>query len=362
MKGYEIEIISPLSIGNGIKKVPFEYVYSKGRLKYIDIYKLLKDISRSKILIDGVISGFRIGYVDWKALRINVDNYIKYVLECVGTSAVKGEIVEFIKTSGKPYIPGSSIKGAVRSSITRGLYSNVKQIYTSAIDRESKESDPKRADDRAEENVFGKPHNSPFRFLLIGDTEPFDVEDMGIYEMKILNICNGKVKWYNIANNCDDPKDALSIFLEALKEGSKGKGFLSIDGRINNNFVISEGKIKRANDIKNFVCLIRKDVDNYIEREIKFYEKFSMYDISNFYKQLKDLSNQLKDNEILVQIGFGTGFNSKTVSSLFEGENRLKLKKFIKKFDSDVFPKTRRIIFKDGKPYTVPGWVKISFY
>ncbi|SHM86420.1 CRISPR-associated protein, Csm5 family [Caldanaerovirga acetigignens] len=358
MKGYEIEVISPLNIGNGIRKMSFEYVCREGRLKYIDIYKLLKDISRSKVLVDGVICGFRNGYVDWKALRINVDNYIKYILECVGTSAVKGEIVEFIKTAGKPYIPGSSIKGAVRSSITRGLYSSVKQVYTSAID---KESDPKRADDRAEENVFGKPHSSPFRFLLIGDTEPFDVEDMGIYEMKILNICNGRVKWYNRARNFDNPKDALSIFLEALKKRSKGKGFLSIDGRINDSFIISEGKIKRANDIKNFVSLIRKDINNYIEREIKFYEKFSMYDISNFYKQLKDLSNQLKDNEILIQIGFGSGFNSKTISSLFEGENRLKLKKFIKKFDSDVFPKTRRIIFKDGKPYTVPGWVKISF-
>ncbi|WP_422448329.1 hypothetical protein [Thermoanaerobacterium sp. DL9XJH110] len=29
--------------------------------------------------------------------------------------------------------------------------------------------------------------------------------------------------------------------------------------------------------------------------------------------------------------------------------------------DINLFPKTRRIILKNGKPHCVPGWVKIKF-
>lgn len=358
-----MEVISPLNIGNGSKKMPFEYVFINGQVGLIDIYKLLEDVSKVRYLSDGVINGLRSGRVDWKALKINIDNYIEYRLDYTGASPVNKEIIEFIKTAGKPFIPGSSIKGALRSSITRALYNSVEGEYINSLDFSLKRNaKKKRVDDEAEDNVFGKPHNSPFRFLQIGDTDPFDIRDIGVYEMKVLNICNGKVKWYNNRDNKENYNEALSLFLEALKKGSKNNGYVNNDKKANDNFIIEAGKIQRANIIKNFISLIKKDVSNYIEKETKFFERYNLHEIVSFYKKLKEINNQLKDNEVIIQIGFGTGFNSKTVSSLFDVKDKIKLERFYNRnFDKNLFPKTRRIIFENGKPSAVPGWVKISF-
>ncbi|MGB9840562.1 type III-A CRISPR-associated RAMP protein Csm5 [Thermovenabulum sp.] len=364
MKGYEVEILSPLNIGNGSKKMPFEYILKNGQVGLINVYKLLEDVNKINYLVDGVVNGLRSGRIDWKVLKINVENYIDYRLDYTGFSPIKGEITEFIKTAGKPYIPGSSIKGALRSSITRAMHNSISNNYISSLDFSFKNSSVKkeRVDDKAEEDVFGKPHNSPFRFLNIGDTEPFKVEEMGIFEMKILNICNGKVKWYKYQDNKDNPNEAVSIYLEGLKRGSKNTGYINIDKRINDDYIIREGKIQRAEIIKNFISLVKKDVSSYIEKETRFFEKYNLPEIGNFYKKLKEINDKLKENELIIQIGFGTGFNSKTISSLFDEKNKIKLEKYYNRnFDKNLFPKTRRIIFENGKPNAVPGWVKISF-
>ena len=357
-----MEILSPINIGNGSKKMPFEYIFKNEQVDFINIYKLLEDVSKFNYLMDSVINGLRSGRVDWKGLKINIENYIDYRLDYTGFSPVTGEITEFIKTAGKPYIPGSSIKGALRSSITRAMYNSISKNYISSLDFAFKNSFVKkeRLDDKAEEDVFGKPHNSPFRFLHIGDTEPFKVEDIGVFEVKILNICNGKAKWYKYQDNKDNPKEAVSIFLEALKKGSKNNGYISIDKKISDSFVIETGKIKMADAIKNFASLIKKDVANYIEKETRFFEKYNLPEIVIFYKKLKEMNDKLKENEIMIQIGFGTGFNSKTISSLFDEKNKIKLEKYYNRnFDIGLFPKTRRIIFENGKPSAVPGWVKL---
>ncbi|SHE33114.1 CRISPR-associated protein, Csm5 family [Caldanaerobius fijiensis DSM 17918] len=377
---YELEVISPLNIGNGTRIKDFEYFFRNGRVEYIDIYKLIKDISKSSIKVDYLISSFdRVGF-RWDEVKERIglkswDKYISVVLEASGITNVRGEIVPVIRSAGRPYIPGSSIKGALRCSITRGIWRDVGMYYREQVDYAIREKnnnlkyrlDPQKLDDIAEEKVFGKPHNSPFRYLKISDSDILSNDSLNIYEVKIMNICNDKIKWFSLNKNHDRSQEALSIYIEAFKRGTKTYGSINsgLDKKIYDSFIITEGKIVNYEIIKMLKTLIGEDIKRYIEEEIAFFMKYGPSEIVDFYKDIKIRNDKLKENEIMIQVGFATGYLSKTIGNYLnkgvKDIEKLRLVMPRTKVYTTLFPKTRRIIFRNGKPDCVPGWIKLTF-
>ncbi|WP_026487327.1 type III-A CRISPR-associated RAMP protein Csm5 [Caldanaerobius polysaccharolyticus] len=374
---YELEVISPLNIGNGTRIKDFEYFFRNGRVEYIDIYKLVKDVSKNEKRADYLINSFNRQDFRWSEIKEkigleNLDKYISVVLEANGITDVKGEIIPVIKSAGRPYIPGSSIKGAIRSSITRSIWEDAGTYYKNQIDYTIRKKnnpkyklDPKKLDDKAEEKVFGKPHNSPFRYLKISDSDILSNDSLNIYEVKIMNICNDRVKWFSLNKNYDKSEEALSVYIEAFKRGTKTYGSFNLDKKICDSFMVIEGNIVNYQILKMFKKLIREDINRYIEEEIVFFTKYGLTEIVDFYKNIKIRNDELRENEIMIQMGFATGYLGKTVGNYLNKSikdiEKLKLVMPRTKVYTPLFPKTRRIIFKNGKPDCVPGWIKLTF-
>ncbi|SNX53619.1 type III-A CRISPR-associated RAMP protein Csm5 [Thermoanaerobacterium sp. RBIITD] len=368
-KKYKLEVLSPLSIGDGNEHKRFEYIFDRrdNVVKIIDIIKLLESNEKSPI-IDNIILAFEQMHFNWneqlRQYRFNINDFILYKVES-DTVNIKGEILSYIKTAGRPYIPGTSIKGAIRSTLTKGAFDKIGMSYKKSIDffKDQKEKNPKKnylkkIDDRAEEKEFGKPNNSPFRFLKISDSDALQFSDINVYEIKVLNICNGKLKWHIRNGNEEDFEKANSIFLEALKPGSIALGNFELDKRLFDDDIKTEGKIVNTEILKDFTKIIRDTVNNYIDSEINFYDKYDLTKIVEFYKGLKSI--KLKDNEFLLQIGYGTGSLSKTINNNLEIDYLNKLKIIgLNISDINLYPKTRKIIFKNGRPDSVPGWIKV---
>jgi CRISPR-associated protein Csm5 len=276
---------------------------------------------------------------------------------------VGNEIISFVKTAGRPYIPGSTLKGAFRTALLRGVWTSVERKYKTKFEEALRERDVslKELDDYSEEEIFGKPHYSPFRLVRFSDSLPLSQKELGICEMKILNICYGKVKWFKErGENIEDSQNAKAFYLEVLKPGIKVEGVFEIDSKD------KSGNVYRST--KNWWVLehvfqnIRRDIENYIEKEKKFYARYRLDEVEKFYQKLEEISKNLEENEILLQIGYGTGYLSKTVGRFFTKDDFEKLsKKGMHVSDFNLFPKTRRIIFSEGNPATVPGWIKITF-
>jgi CRISPR/Cas system CSM-associated protein Csm5 (group 7 of RAMP superfamily) len=75
-------------------------------------------------------------------------------------------------------------------------------------------------------------------------------------------------------------------------------------------------------------------------------------------------AQQTKDT-CLVCLGWGGGFLSKSSFSNTADPNVQALLKNVPAFGralrTDVFPKTRRVVFSAGQPADFPGWVKVRF-
>lgn len=374
---YELEVISPLNIGDGNKYQNFEYRYDErnNTVDFIDFLELLDKSANLRSFIDYFTGAIGSPDFSWdnvvNAYRINLNNFIKYSVKVNNIPRVKGEIISFVKTAKGPYIPGTSIKGAIRTSLTRSMWDiqNKRKevdIYNKRIEESLKKLEISNNDNNrkyfsvnAERGVFGNPQESPFRFLKISDSNVLSYGDICVSEMKILNICNNKVKWYRRGNNVERSTEGMSIYAETLKEGVKARGYIKLNGDIYAKLCgLFKEEIKNLDLLDGLVQKIRSDISFYIHNEINFYNRYGISEVADFYKKLSSI--ELKEGEFIIQLGYGTGFLSKTLNLKLNKEFVEKVARCLyRNIDRNIFPKTRRIIFKNGKPYSVPGWVKI---
>lgn len=386
VKTYEVEVLTPLVIGSQDKLQSFEFIKEGDFLRVINFNKLFEMSISKESLIDTITHaletnprGFRL-YEVIEKYAIDVDKCTRYKIKLDGVKTLPNEVVSFVKSAGRVYIPGSSLKGALRSFITKSLKSALLQQYenalNSAYEKKKNAADPRRSgvspqeiDDTAEVNIFSQPYFSPFKFLQISDSEFVPYEKIVGYEIKVLNICDNKVKWYDRRGNFDDPQSGLSIVAEGISPSTKLKGTIKIgDGFVTGNEATSGLKDKFDNltgykdDIEFLAKAINNATEKYISKEIDFYNKYKLTQMIAEYRKLMEILKSLAPNQFLIQLGFSAGYYSKTVGMFFKKESFAKLKvvDHNSKIYPELFPKTRRVIFKNGSISTIPGWIKMT--
>jgi CRISPR-associated protein Csm5 len=382
---YEVEVLTPVVIGGQDKLQSFEFIKEGDFLRVINFDKLFEMSFTKEGLIDTITKaletnpkGFKLSDVIDK-YAIDIERCTRYRIKLDGVKNLQNEVVAFIKSAGRAYIPGSSLKGAVRSFITKALKNTLLKKYEEALDfayeKNLKEKnprnkiDPKEVDDKPEESIFSQPYFSPFKFLQISDTDFVPYEKMFGYEIKVMNICDGKVKWYHRQGNFDDPQSGLSIVAEGISPKTSLKGTMKIeDGFVLGNAVTSglkdkfDGVSGYKDSVEFLAKVINSATERYILKEIEFYRNYKLIQIVKEYEKLMDILKKLAPNQFLIQLGFSTGYCSKTVGMYFKKESfsKLKVVDSSSKIYPELFPKTRRIIFKNGEIATIPGWIKVT--
>ena len=176
MKRYRLygEVLTPIHIGSGVVIEPYEYMISEDRLYKIDLAELLislEDTEREEILglLEKDILGFR-GFIRnrvdlsrYSQFSVRVSSKVSHLYE-EKLDELKNQLLIglFIRSLNQPYIPGSSLKGALRTAVIFHLISGKTGEGFS---------------DRLEGNILGcldnrgflDPSSDPFRAIKIRD-------------------------------------------------------------------------------------------------------------------------------------------------------------------------------------------------
>jgi CRISPR-associated protein Csm5 len=252
---------------------------------------------------------------------------------------------------GTPLIPGSSLKGALRTAILRKLAKSRPEFEITAFGK-----NPKYADQRVCGDLLGKdPKENLLRTLTVGDFS-FSAEDMGVHQVRVNRLVT--------INNF---KDKFPICIETLKKQAHSNGLISFDEFLADRD--SEEKYFNFKDrltlawLIDACCAITRHI---IKTELDFLSKKTgkmVAGVRGFYEQLFNQMEGLNENETIIQMAWGSGWRGMT-GQLWEQNDLTKERrqtlKLAPKHLSFPFPKSRRIASINGTDLPM-GWIKLSF-
>jgi len=380
MTEYEISVLSPVHIGNGNEYGFMDFVASGERISYINIDKVLDKLiikgKNTSVLYEEIEhygKNFKISMFLNK-YEIDVNSVTNYYFQCKESPS---HIHEFIKNAFFiPLIPGSSIKGAIRTTLAWYLLKDKKNEIETIIkkkleyinniqDNKERKKQKKQLGNKLGgeiENLifYGNKNDAQFdlfKSMTVTDVSFESIDSLNIEKCKVLST----TKYSSLR-----PKH--NIFLETLKIHEK-----SIKMEISLNTYFLEKKYKelgfdknKINSIKEFPNACNEFSKAIIEYELSFFEQYNLPELTSFYKNLYNIIPDT-NNEFLLQIGYGVGWLSTTLGLLLKNNEQLlmKLRKTFsmgrrKKYPHylDEFPKTRRIIANKNLKYPM-GWIKL---
>jgi hypothetical protein len=315
----EIEIASPLHVGAAAEQhwqEGIDYFVNKGKTYVISLDSLSKEIDPQELssLLLNKSTGAIINQVKSK-----IDSIAYKTFETVASKEIKRLI--FSALGGKPYLPGSSLKGAIRSI----LFSHFLKAAKPNISSYS----PKDLQKYLESDMLGGFENSVMRFLQFGDV-PF--QDSLVVNSKIFNLQQNQTGGWKNGKSTDQRliKNSFNTFYECLNVGSTG--FTSFSYRSTQatnliNAANTSNKVKSPPNhtlsflnnfsFDNLFEIINRHTISYLEKEIAFFDKYQFDDASRVMlaslTYLKEKAERLDDTQAcMLRMAAGSGFHSIT--------------------------------------------------
>lgn len=343
----KLTTISPVHIGCQYNISPYsDYIYKEGKIYFIDENKLI-NFFRSSENMDKLMEEY-LDIIKAQASsniedKHNLEDFFdKYGLELkefsICSLPTNGRITQNINktvnTSGRPYIPGSSLKGAIRTCL---LYHHIKPQDNNITST-------------SEGNIFGRYGNDILKNLLISDTNTTTIDDLIIL----------RTARYNLAKKSED---APAIF-ESINKGVDLEFKIKTKPVLDKKFDYFE-----SDNISEIFSIINKFYRDTIDRELKILQENNhpmITKIVSFYHELKKEINlaEDKDSTAIMRIGAGKTFFENTIGLALEKSELeqiiARLGREQRKTNKNFFPKTRTTVGYGGNLDQVLGWVKIS--
>lgn len=354
LKSYQITltVAGPLFIGSGKEISKKEYLFLQNKkVAVLNIEKLYGLLSRKHLQREYekfMLSNQKETLTGWeKRNKVSISEVlpcVKYTLDNQDTFVERGktlQIMECVKDPyGKPYIPGSSIKGMIRTILlcddivsNPQKYRKCQETIKSELFAERSYGRQKTNRNRVLKNAVREAEqicyhrlnrvekkedavNDILSGLIIGDSAPLELND--------LILCQ-KIEYHP-----DGSEKKLNLLRECVKPGTEIKFSLTIDESI------------CSITVQQIMCAIQKFSELYYE---------------NFLKKFIN-TDRLKSDTIF--LGGGSGFVSKTVVyALFPGKEGVKILQSV--FEKTGVPENHK--HKDDLQYGVsPHILKCTYW
>jgi len=382
MNYLHIEVLTPLHIGSGrTLRSNTEFLKFDDVVSVIDDHKILNIIGEENIQnwVDIISKGGDL--LDYLKKRspsktIAPQQTDKRLLPIVGKylKPDNGLREHIFSGNGQPILPGSSLKGAIRTAVVNGLL--VKQPFIANGALKSKVVGQTWKGDRTvkygkfEPQLMGKdPNHDSFRLVRIGDVHFNQTVCL------LAQTLNQKLNGLEI-------KEMVNQLVECIPVGSESLSGVSIPAdllkEINKRPLIANG-MKANNEINDWDKIF-KHINHFTKRqvdsELKKYNSASLpREALSYPEKLKEISGQiakLTDTECIIRVGFGTGYLNmtggwpieqwqKTLTPIQYQTEMEDLGTAVRKnsrYNSFALPKSRKII-SGGVPM---GFLKLTLW
>lgn len=379
---YQLKTITPVHIGTGETLSQIDGFYDNGRWHRVDIDTALAAIPESELNRLTIAMGRR--DFQWQRYLPTNQPSARYTLPCPEDPR-ETEIREAMKhPSGRPMIPGSSIKGALRTALLWGFMDDnnpeAQKAFGYAVNNLKKQLGGKPnhswAGQEIEQHVLGKdPNHDLMRAVQVSDTAPIPIEalEIGMAWTVTLNQDG------NLVQKREGNRE-YKTFVEQVRAAQTFDFSIKIDKSLFGQR--EKRELRYSNQQERVVCEELANVCNIAakwlaDEEKEFYDYYRLPELTNFYESLSNQIGNLPNGGFILPIGWGTGYRTKTVTELLtdtellpEEDKGLMMKlrqhyrlgrsRSQRDYYDDEFPKTRRVLYDRQIPKSPLGWVQIT--
>ena len=377
---YRLTCLTPLLVGDGRKLSPIDYMVWKDHVNVLDqwrIFRLLAKGPRLEGYLAQLKKADKLEFASWGGFaqnfagrRIPFENaaYSAYWNRAAGDSL---HIPTFAAGASGPYLPGAAIKGALRTGM---LFANWRDgMLQDLASKVKTERPPRRPAEIAEEQALGASGSNRMRFIGAGDSAPIASDAFKVYLLRTSTLvprgANLVLGWKQSPRGSVDgarPEESTPSFAEMAVPGT------AFEGRWDENKFLASPDVRRAVRWPESLDRARffEAANVYAAGLLTLQRQYASWAGMGLLDQsLEALEKRLAEAKergaCLLSLGWGGGLPAK--SAWLDASNtdyRDILRQYTiynRALTSNLpFPKTRRIVFLNNKPATLPGWAELS--
>jgi CRISPR-associated protein Csm5 len=377
---YRLTCLTPLLVGDGRKLSPIDYMVWKDHVNVLDqwrIFRLLAKGPRLESYLTQLKNAEKLDFASWGGFAQNFAGrripfesaaYSAYWNRAAGESL---HIPTFAAGASGPYLPATALKGAMRTGM---LFANWRDgMLQDVLKRVEGERLPRRPAETVEEQALGPSGVSKMKFLGAGDSGVVQTTDFKVYLLRTSTLAprggNFALGWKQTPRGAVDgnrPEDSTPVFAEMAVPGTVFSGdwdernfFLQPEVRRGMRWQESFGRGK-----------IFEAVNVYAGGLIQLQRQYaSMAGLGLLDQNLDQLEQRLAQakqmGSCLLCLGWGGGLPVKSAWLDTTNADYRQILHAFQFYDRALatnlpFPKTRKIVFLNNKPATLPGWAELS--
>jgi len=381
---YRLTCLTPLLVGDGRRLSPIDYMVWKDQVNVLDQRRIFRLLAKGPRL-DGYLSQLKradkLDFASWGGFAQNfADRRIPFEDPASAgywqrASGESVHIPTFSSGISGPYLPGSAMKGALRTGM---MFSGLRENLLSEVaTRLQGGRAPRNPAEGPEEHVLGPPGASRMRAIAIADSAPVDGSQFKVYMLRVATLESRgagalTLAWKQSPRGTVDgrrPEDSTPWFAEMASPGT------TFEGDWQERAFFSRPEVWRALRWNGPVDRSRifRAANAYAAELIAIQKQYASWTgLQAISESMAAVEERLADAErtsasaaCLLSMGWGSGLLAKTpwVKTGLEQYHQVlrQISLYERSLKSGLpFPKTRRVVFLGNKPATLPGWALLE--
>jgi CRISPR-associated protein Csm5 len=361
----EVETLCPLHIGTGTELLlGYDLVPYRGQTYRVDEDALLEQAlvqaeSAGDVAMNQLLAGRPAAELLTAADFYAASPLFRYRMPGTPFTKTPGaQVQEQIKdVHDRLYLPGSSLKGALRTLLAWGFFTRQKKQPDLSRLRRSRSW----AAQDLEHDIFGQdPNHDWLRALHVEDSRPLEPD--GHLALRTVRVYPTETR----------DSSGLNVDVEAVEPGTVFQTAITVDEYgFQGEAARQLGWRSKRAWLGQLVTLGKEYARERLLTEVAFFQEHGgPQDALGFYAALvKQLvEGELADDEFLLQVGWGTGWESKTLGSGLLRQDDLAFERLLDQYRmtkernrrvGDSFPKSRTLVLRGGDPAYPLGWVRV---
>jgi len=375
---YRVTALTPLLVGDGRELSPIDYMVWKDQVNVLDQARIFKLLARGPRL-DGYLSQLRkatkLDFASWGGFAQNFsERRIPFEHPSLAPLWEKAHsedlfISTFARSHQGRYLPASALKGALRTGLVFSRWT------ASTLEKIAAALEPGRPPRKPAEAAESSSGASQVRVVGVADSTPVADSSFKIYLCRVATLDARQAGSYQLAWKiagrgsvpAQRSAESTPCFVEMAAPGTQFSGSWKEQTFLENPELTRALGWRSTPDPSLLTTAANEAARAQLGLHARYAEMAGLAPVRDSIRKIEETLAQATGSRLtcLLCLGWGSGFSSKAGSLEFEAESYRKILRAVPAYHRAIstglpFPKTRRVLFANGQPTTLPGWVKLE--